>query len=117
MIPVLQAATAVHNDDDFQRDAGDGRLQRVVDAVQADPKTYAKYAAAPPTADALAKLQRFHALVKANGGATVSINQLLCGGDPKATAVNADSLFTHCGAFLPCSVQKPLHPPVRMSIW
>jgi hypothetical protein len=36
--------------------------------VQADPKTYAKYAAAPQTADALAKLQRFHALVKANGG-------------------------------------------------
>jgi hypothetical protein len=63
--------------------------------VQADPKTYAKYAAAPQTADALAKLQRFHALVKANGGTTVSVSQLLCEGDPKATAVSANSILLH----------------------
>ena len=85
---VLQAATAVHNDDDFQRDAGAGKLQRVVDAVQADPKLYAKYAAAPTTADALAKLQRFHTLVKANGGATVSVQQLIVEADHVTTAVS-----------------------------
>jgi len=88
----------VHNDDDFQRDATDGKLQRVVDAVQANPNTYAKYAAAPATADALAKLQRFHTLVKANGGATVSIHQLLRKGNDKTTAVRGplDGLWSAC---------------------
>ncbi len=88
----------MHNDDDFQRDATDGKLQRVVDAVQANPNTYAKYAAAPATADALAKLQRFHTLVKANGGATVSIHQLLRKGNDKTTAVRGplDGLWSAC---------------------
>ena len=33
---------AVHADEDFQRDAGGGALQRAVDAIKADPLSYPK---------------------------------------------------------------------------
>ena len=39
-----QAKVAVHADEDFQRDAGDGKLERVVKAIQANPATYKKCA-------------------------------------------------------------------------
>ena len=104
----------MHNDDDFQRDATDGKLQRVVDAVQANPNTYAKYAAAPATADALAKLQRFHTLVKANGGATVSIHQLLRKGDDKTTAVRVGH-DRRCGPAAPCKTTVTMMSRKRSS--
>ncbi|KAK9794006.1 hypothetical protein WJX73_006428 [Symbiochloris irregularis] len=64
-------------DNDFQKDADHGKLDKIVNAIKAQPQLYEKYAERPDSQQALFKLKRFHALCKANGESGVPLDCIL----------------------------------------